>query len=293
MTGTALGGQHGASGPPLVLVSTTIHDRPDLFDRQRRNYDWALEGAARHVVHVARKGREAVLAGLPAAPSVTVNPRVAETVHSNNFLGHVANFRHAVAEGIPFDVFLIHTGNDLICRPGLLGAIGRWDLGFGRAWPIQPAREYWQDRLAADPRLAAHSRRHGVEGPVLKAHTDGAFFPRAIFAELLEEMFGGLPDEALGPAATPYPPQEFWMPCAVQTLVGRHGLRLGRNAIHVLERSRGAGAPVTPEEVEAVRAGRLEELARTYRPEEVFGLKYFSRALDDPARAAVDAIMAG
>jgi hypothetical protein len=279
--------------PPRVLVSTTIHDRPDLFEAQRRNYDWALGGAAMHLVHVARKGREAVLAGLASGPLVLVNPRVAETVHSNNFLGHVANFRQAVAEGIPFDTFLLHTGNDLICRPGLAAAMAGSDLGFGRCWPINPAKEYWQDRLEADPRLAAHSRRHGVEGPVLKAHTDGAFFPRAFFAELLEEVFGAMPEEALGPAATPYPPQEFWLPCAVQTLVARHGLRCGRNAILVLERSRGQGAPVTPEEVLAVHAGRAAEVAKTYRPEEVFGLKYFSRDPADPARVTLAGLMAG
>ncbi|WP_426957177.1 hypothetical protein [Muricoccus radiodurans] len=277
-----------------LLVSVTASERPDLLALQLRNYDWALGPGVTHIIHVARKGRDAFLAGLDADPGIVLNPRSAETVVSNNFLGHVSNFRHAVAEGIPFDRFYMHTANDLLVRPGLPAAMAGQDVGLGRPVLIRSiSKDYWREMVLTDERLLAHSRRHGIEGGVLKAHTDGAFFPREVFAAILDDIFRDMPEEALSPTATRYPPQEYWLACVLDSLVRSAGLRWGRNAILVLERTRGRGEPVTAEEVRAVHVGRAAEVVKTFLPESVYGLKYFSPDPGHPARAAVAAIMAG
>ncbi len=276
-----------------VLVSLTAHERPDLVAFGCRNYDWAFGGRAVQVVHIARKRREAFLAGFRPPASVIVNPVVAETFHENNFGGHVANLRHAVAEGVPFDTVYMRTANDLIVRPGLPAAMEAAEVGFGRASLLKPDnKDFWRDAIAADANLHAFLRRLGVEGGVPKAHTDGGFFPRDVLEEVLDLMFGGHGESALSPAAIRYPPQEFWMPAAVDHVVGRRGLRRARNAILALERTRPRGAPgATPEDVAAVAEGRAEDLVRTYWPDGVFGLKYFTPDPDDAGRRAVAAMM--
>jgi hypothetical protein len=293
---------------PRACVSIPVHEAPAVVLDQVANLRAFLPADTLVVLHVSAAFPEGHGLARLVDDGVLINPVSLPTAWGDTAPAHNTNFRFADARE-DFDVFVMHSSNDLFVRGGVEHRLGQAEAGV-QCNPIHPAqRERPQIRdlglAAAHPPL----QRLGG-GRVLHSQPEGIFFGRELMRRMLDEI-----EAHLGTEAAPFVDHDtFWG--TEHYAYATAAAALTDDIVPPILYTEGQGTfadrPMDEATIWAVREGRFGEREmidpndpdgpyampgidlgppfRRYDSDHLYAVKRIAREYDHPLRALVRAI---
>lgn len=170
-----------------VLISSAVHDAPEILADQAKNFEVFLPGATM-LVHVSESSVvpfsefEQAVKGLA---NVVLNPNRMPTIWGDIIGPHLLNLKFAQQLG-DFDRFVISSSQELLFKPGLASRLSRYEAGYDYEKILgEDTSGPFIDMLKADSKLQEMFQHLGVRD-VIWSQVDGSFYPWAFAKELVE-----------------------------------------------------------------------------------------------------------
>ncbi|WP_207537705.1 hypothetical protein [Sabulicella rubraurantiaca] len=282
-----------------ILVISNWHERPDLLLQQVENYNIAFDGDLIHYVNISANFAESfersrVRAGIDFAKignlhflDPAVPTKWGKVAHA-----YFQAVLKALADGRRFDYVYFHTPADLIIKRGVAHHIRNYDFGLGKSWRMQATFETrdgqefidtettpaFRDAIRADPTLAPMLRTLGMDS-LYKSRSEGCFFRTDLFFEIMYPLLAHKSLVDMRDMEMVYPIEEYLIAVCVEFFCKERKLRRAR---HVVLTSKTQNQIATEAEMQDVLADP-----------QLFGIKRFAPALDDPLRAHARQLLTG
>lgn len=277
----------------VTLAVSTWHANPALLHEQISNYNIAFDG---DIVHMVNINSNFISKFWSDASTKGIDFRKFDNLHfveipkATYGAGVAHAFFYAVQEAlkrrIDFEYIYWHTSADLLVRRGINKFIRKFDVGFSKS--IGQRLEYKTEcigvelvvlpdavesvavtSICKDPYIASALRAMGGDR-LYKSRSEGSFFARDIFFELMYPLVSNISIREMYNPQNPYPIEEYLFAQCVEFFCERNNVR---RTEHVILTSKNERQRVTIKEIDEV-------LARGNK----FGVKRFDNNLLSPER---------
>jgi hypothetical protein len=274
-------------GMPVILAVMNAHDRPDLLAAQIRNYNAAMNGNVIHAVNINSKleqqfwhSAKELNIDFQAFGNVMFNTPSVETGYGSILHAYLQTIMHALRQDLKFDYVYFHTPADLLVRRDVDAYISSFDIGFSDAYEypfdekhhftLHHGKDRWVGPMSLNSGLFRFldSLGHPVAHRV---RTEGAFFKRHIFFEVLYPLLLTNGIEYFHKAPEPYPFEETELASCMEFFKKRHMIKRARNLIRVVEDKQVNGIDT-------------DDVVDALKQHDIYGIKRPSNVLDSDVR---------
>jgi hypothetical protein len=236
----------GRTGMSVILAVSNAHDRPDLLAAQICNYNAAMNGNVIHAVNINSKfenqfwqSASELKIDFQAFGNVIFNSPAVQTGYGSILHAYLQTIMRALQRDLKFDYVYFHTPADLLIRRDVDVYISSFDFGFSDAYEYPFDEEHHftlhhgKDRWVGPMSLNSGLFRflNSLGHPIAhRVRTEGAFFKRQIFFEVVYPLLLSNGIEYFAQAPEPYPFEETELASCVEFFKKRHAFAWSRTS---------------------------------------------------------------